>query len=726
MKTKKILSIALAILMLLGTFAVGASAAETEIKSTDIIIAGNIISGLEESYWLTVDGALTSDGASASNYNIAITPGTDTSAAKVVFNNAQISENSLIGGDTYVGIYRVYDLDIELKGTNKIDILPESEAIIYGVTSERSLRIYGNGSLELNTGNKWTTGIRGLLGDTVEISDDVKLKFNLKAIHRFMAVVYGEGIVVSDNAELEINEFFLENADAEYSVGEDYEIGTVYADGFYSETGAAEFTDNSKVTLNMINTDYVPNTNQGFDIDNSLEVSGKSQLTVNGTDGLAGCGIELKNGALTVKDDASINVKAGNGSYSDAYGIYMHTSSNKEDKSVTVSDNAKVVVSAGNAKYESIGMECRKELIATDNAYISVTSGNSTHGDSAAVVVSDIISLSGKAKLVAKSGDCSDENYGVFSEKITVSDDAQLESYSGISIDDSSRGIFCKDLIANGNAKITGESKGSTEEESIGVYAALYFEAYDNTVVNAKGGEGRLSSGLCSDEIKVYGSAKIDAVGTDSEGISAGIYTGDGIFTIYDNATINAKGGKGAASCGIGTSDYNEITVSGNAVVVAEASEGTEYSVGFATGHLNVKDNANIKATASASDKYSYGIIGFDISINDCATVEAAGDNSAFFSESYEIVDYKDLYIAVSTDKNPENAVEYDNSNPISAYEDANDVVHDSIYKYLLITSGAPEEPEPELNFFEQLIVDIVEFFDSIKAFFESLFSFLG
>ena len=45
MKTKKILSIALAVLMLIGTFAVGASA-ESEIKDTDVIIAGNVISGL--------------------------------------------------------------------------------------------------------------------------------------------------------------------------------------------------------------------------------------------------------------------------------------------------------------------------------------------------------------------------------------------------------------------------------------------------------------------------------------------------------------------------------------------------------------------------------------------------------------------------------------------------------------------------------------------------------
>ena len=38
----------------------------------------------------------------------------------------------------------------------------------------------------------------------------------------------------------------------------------------------------------------------------------------------------------------------------------------------------------------------------------------------------------------------------------------------------------------------------------------------------------------------------------------------------------------------------------------------------------------------------------------------------------------------------------------------------------------APEEPEPELNFFEQLIADIVSFFNSIIEFFSSFFSFLG
>lgn len=698
MKTKKILSITLAILMLLGTFAVGASAAETEIKSTDIIIAGNIISGLEESYWLTVDGALTSDGASASNYNIAITPASTAYPTRVTLNNAELSKISTIEKAYYV-IASLSSLDIMLQGKNTFEVLPEEYAQIVGLFSDDALRIFGNGSLTMNLGNKNTVYVNGISGNTVDITGSTVTTLNLSSIYTIDGGYSLYETTVTDNANLIINEYFLENKAIESEDGyEESDLAEgVKATGYETTYNGFILSDNAKVTVNMINTDSVKNVNQGLIIKGNIELWTNSHITVNGTDGKASAGIGMNNGDIVINGTSSITAKAGNADEDLSYGIYLYNGkSNKQY--VTLSDSAKITATAGNAVTESFGLCAYAELTATDNACIIATAGNvdKIYSKSAGAYFTSRITLSDEAQLTGKCGNSSDESYGIYSKNIVVSDDAQL----------------------------TGESKGSTKEESIGVYAVECFEAYGNAVVNAKGGNANTSYGLSSEEIKIHGSAKIDAVASDSEGISAGIYTDGETFTVSDNATVTAKGGKALESGGIAA--VGEGVISGNAVVVAEASEGTEYSVGFATGHLNVKDNANIKATASASDKYSYGIIGFDISINDCATVEAAGDNSAFFSDLYEIVDYKDLYIAVSTDKNPENAVEYDNSNHISAYEDANDVVHDSIYKYLLITSGAPEEPEPELNFFEQLIVDIVEFFDGIKAFFESLFSFLG
>ena len=92
-------------------------------------------------------------------------------------------------------------------------------------------------------------------------------------------------------------------------------------------------------------------------------------------------------------------------------------------------------------------------------------------------------------------------------------------------------------------------------------------------------------------------------------------------------------------------------------------------------------------------------------------------------------MEYDEPYILVSTDTNPENAVVYNGTDLLASYEDES-CLYESEFKYVFIASeepadpDAPEEPAPELNFFEQLIADIVSFFNSIVEFFSSLFSF--
>jgi len=730
MKTKKILSIALAVLMLIGTFAVGASA-ESEIKDTDVIIAGNIISGLEESYWLTVDGALTADGASASNYNIAITPATGDSAIKITLNNAQISKVSDISVNTYCAIYTVQDLDIELKGTNKFDILPESEATIYGIFA-RILRIYGGGSLELDSGNEWTVGNTGVYGGIIEISGDANVKFNLKAIHRIMGVIFEESIVISDNANLEINEFFLGNTEAEYTVGEDYIKGCVYADGFYSDYGTVTLSDNANVTVNMLNTDYVVNRNQGFDIENDLKLSGNSNLTVNGTDGMGNIGIEIKNGNITVEDAASINVETGDAytkvDYGVSYGIYLYNSYDVSGKAVTVSDNAKIIVTSGDAAGDCLGFYAEAKLVATDNAYISATSGSTdgSSSDAYGVCFTDGIELSGKAKLIGRSGSNTDENYGIGAGYVTVCDDAVIEGYAGIGR--ISVGVFAgKNITVSGNAELTGESLGTTEEVTAGVYSENLLVS-GNAVINAEGGNGKNSYGLGSEEITVCGSAEVNATSGKASEYSVGICAEDNTFVIEDNATVNAKSGKGFVSYAINASEGDGIVIRDNAVVVAEASEGTMHSFGIYTVNLTAKDNANVRSTGTDSDEYSFGIVGFEMNIGNEVTVEATGNNSALYSQEFTM-EYDEPYILVSTDTNPENAVVYNGTDLLASYEDES-CLYESEFKYVFIASeepadpDAPEEPAPELNFFEQLIADIVSFFNSIVEFFSSLFSF--
>ena len=719
MKTKKILSVALAILMLIGTFAVGASAASVDLENTDIILAGTVISGLEESYWLTVDGALTSDGASAENYNVAITPETEESATKITLKNAEFGCGDVIGNGNYCAILSASNLDVEVHGTNRLEAYPETEGFAYGIYMDKTLGIYGDGSLELNVGDEWATGTVGIRANKIDISGDVDIKLNVESIHEIAGFYFGEGVFLSDNVNLEINETFAQNSEAEFEPDPDDNTKGVDAMGFISENGGIALSGNAKATVNMINPDSVTNINRGAKIKDSIELSGKAQLTVNGTDGEGSCGFEIKYGGITVKDSASINVKAGNSDVGVSYGIYTY---NGDNAAITVSDNAKITATAGNSVMDSVGIYAEVKLVATDNAYISASSGNSEKSEAYGVLISDGAALSGKAKLIGKAGSSTDVSYGVYTEEISVSDDAALEGYAGIG--KQSCGINAYDITVYGNAKLTGESEGATDDgATVGIYATEFFKGYGNAEINAKSGNGYSSCGLGAEEMTVSGSAKINATSGDATNISTGIYADNETLIIADNATVKAKSGKGQGSYGINASEGDGMIISGNAVVEAEASRGVEHSMGIFAVGITAKDNANIKATASDSDIYSFGIVGVETTFSDAVTVEASGSVSALYAQAFN--NYSGAYIAVSTDTNPENAVVYNGTDLLVSYEEES-TIYDSAFKYVFIAAEAPAEPEPELNFFEQLIADIVSFFNSIIEFFSSFFSFLG
>lgn len=705
MKTKKILSIALAVLMLIGTFAVGASA-ESEIKDTDVIIAGNVISGLEESYWLTVDGALTADGASASNYNIRIIPDVN-DTLRITFKDVQLSEISAFDGSNYCALLTKYNIYLYLQGKNRIDVMPEEYAEAYGIYTSSNITIHGDGSLEMNIGNENTVGASGIAGDTVDITGSAKTTLNMGSVYSIKGFWIENSTSVSDNASVVINEKFLRNEELEAQEG--YEEIGVKAVGYEVENEGLFLSDNAKITVNMINTNSVKNSNQGFDIEGDLELWDNSQITVNGTDGMGSCGIAMDNGDLTVSGTSSIDVKAGKAETGYSWGIYLYNG-RVEKQHVKVSDSAKITAVADNANLESRGIVAYADLTAEDNAYISATSGStdSSSSDACGVCFHYGIELSGKAKLIGKSGNSSDENYGITTEYITASDDAVIEGYAGIGGADSA-GIYSRNITVSGNAELTGESKGSTKNESAGIFTDS-ISANGNAVINAEGGNGV---------------------------VSYGIYAECNTFVIEDNATVNAKSGKGVDSFAILA---YEIAAGGNSVVVAEAS-GDYLSIGIYTVNLTAKDNANVRSTGVDSDEYSVGILcAGKMNLADKSAVEATGNSFALYLLSEITTDYDEPYILVSTDTNPENAVVYNGTDLLVSYEDLDlEAFYESDFKYVFIASeepadpeeptdpDAPEEPEepaPELNFFEQLIADIVSFFNSIVEFFSSLFSF--
>lgn len=726
MKTKKILSIALAILMLIGTFAVGASAAEQELKDTDIILAGEIVSGLEESYWLTVDGALTADGASANNYNVAIAPANAAYPTRVILNNAQISKVSTFN-EAYYAIVSSGDLDIMLQGKNKVEILPEEYAQICGVYSEGNLRIFGNGELTMNLGNKNTMYVLGICGDVVDITGSTVTTLNLSSFYKIDGGYSLYETTVTDNANLVINENFLRNEEAETQEGyEESELAQgVVAKGYEVTYNGFVLSDNAKVTVNMINTDSVANTNQGLDIEDNLEVSVNSHLTVNGTDGKASAGVVMNNGDLTVNGSSTINAKAGNADEGVSYGVHLYNG-NSEKQTIKISDSAKITATAGNAVTESFGFFAYADITATDNAYISATAGNTEESGSESIgaYFSRGLTFSDEAKLIAKAGNSTRESHGVYSKSFILSDDSAVEGYADIS--ERSIGIGGEAVEISGNAKLNGESKGSTEEETAGIFVEA-LKAYGNAEINAKGGDGIGSCGLYTGQAVIYGSAKINAEAGKAQGRSIGFCSDDTGLIISENASLTAVSKEANISNGIYS--HYEMKVSGNAVVDAKAVNGTTQCIGiFANNYFLSTGNANVKAIGSTDAEYSVGLAAIKLDIQNASTVEASGYMAALYSaeEDYKITGYENGYIVAGTDTNPENAVEFTNEHPLVLTGTDEERTEDGYYKYVFIAPEAPEEPEPELSFFEQLIADIVSFFNKIIDFFSSFFSFGG
>lgn len=120
------------------------------------------------------------------------------------------------------------------------------------------------------------------------------------------------------------------------------------------------------------------------------------------------------------------------------------------------------------------------------------------------------------------------------------------------------------------------------------------------------GGGGR--PGGAGKNICIEGNAHVTAAGSEGAAIGGGASGGNSI-TIKDNAVVNAFGTYGSAigDGGLGTSNKNlptTITISGNATVYAETSEGgcaigSGYHGDAGDLTINIEENANVTAIAS-------------------------------------------------------------------------------------------------------------------------------
>ncbi len=754
MKTRKLLSTLLAILMLTGIFSVGASALTSDsLAKTDVYVAGTLIS---EGYYLVEDGGITAENASASDYNVKFTPATESANAKLTFNNAKNIYQTVEIDDIRSVVLSGGALDVELLGENTLtngdaafasmgDIsFIGSGSISYNGEGDVSYLVYTSSNItvgdyvKINLSPSEESNACGFLAvGTVTIKENADVNMKITG-----AGIYSEGgLTVCDNAKFTVDSS---------------EIGHLAAEIY----GDVTISGNAAVSLSTTREIYP---HKAGDNDNfALRIRRKADLTVsdNATlNAFSGGGEQsvgiCTEGSITVSGDAKLNASSGNTSRA-TLGIFIDYSN--KDAVLTVKDNAQVTAKSGNIKggddcypynngFASGGIEATNVTVS-GNAKLTGIGGSATElddgsvqNDCGGIYVAEQLIIEDSAVVKGVGGTANDISNGLHAHSIDISGDAKLEGISERS-GGSSIAVASSLLNAQDDSAIIGKGSTSVTAASCGV-SANSLTVTDNVTVDATASDGNTSFGIYTHQATFSANTEINAKSVDAKVTSIGIYSE--VFSATDNVVINATGGNAEYTYGIAT---EQSEISGNTVITAHAGDGTaraigfymyssgtvngnakltvtagkatkEYSAGiYSNGNVNIGGNAQVITTADAAEK-SFGLAARTLTVASEAYIEAIGEKSAFYSENeINLEGCADPFIAVSDGTNSENATAWDGTSALGG--------ENSEYKYVLIAPEAPAEPEPELSFFEQLLADISAFFTTVIAFLSSLFSFGG
>lgn len=712
MKTKKILSVALAILMLLGTFAVGASAADSEeITETDFYVANTHLS---EGYYLVADGGITAENASASNYNVKFTPATANANARITFNNAKILRNSTETDDETVLVAAGGKLDVELIGENSFS--GGLAAFYYG----DDINFIGDGSISYTTDQK---SFFVLSPYDITVGDRVQINVNIPDDTISVAFATIEGsVIIKDNSKVNIKNTGTGIIAPGLTVCDNAEVtvdgGRRYGGAVEVIGGDVSISDNAVVNLSTTR-------EAGYDVSDDTIYA-----------------LSIENGNLSVSDNAQLNANAGAGYQS--YGIYME--SNDNDINLTVSDYAFVKGATGKSENRSAGVYCDGNITVCGEAklqgfggsFASLDDGNGSD-ECFGVYAEELLKTEGYGYIYAISGMAESLSCGVTAENIEISgingiwtqaynvsngssvgimsrgnldmsEHSYINSYAGKSSNGYSEGIKTVNLTLKEGAYI--KATGDIAEYSVGIHveknavlsdevhidagandaatasAGFFtetFTASDKVIVRAESGDAFQSSAFTAKTADISGSVEIYGESGSGDGSSMGVVLVDGA-TIGENCKITGNAASSSTESPMTAGVYSDgvLTLNGNASVTGKS--------------LNY-----------------YGIAVKELTVSDNAILEAEGGKQAIYCRNFTMHGHEDSVITVVRSDMSEQKIEWDGAAPLGSL--------DSFYSYVSI---APAEPEPELNFFEQLIANIVEFFNSIRDFFSSLFSFGG
>ena len=624
MRLKRLTAILLCLCMaltLLPTAALAAAVGET------IHVGGVALTSTEATptvYARTVGGAVTTGGASATDYNI-MWDGTT-----LTLNGATITQGHYQGAaisyyNTESGSSGISQLDLVLVGENTVtgpDLNSSSVYDSYGIhvagfgtsSDGTALTISGAGSLTATggtvsrSGSYWSAGICNRVGEisveggTVNAAGgESESSYGIYSSSR--GITISGGTVTAEGATQAVRTRGTVTVDPE----EGEQIAVTAGE---SETGAQElsnspFTETTSITSLISSAKYFHSVageaeNPGPDPDPDPDPEPDPNIYV-GSVGLYG-DKDTTAYALTNESGAVTTTGADEGNYNIMWdGETLTLSGATIQGTHEFSYNT---TSASAAIYRTGGLEI---ALLGENEVSNPDDKTNNYG----IYVYGDLTISGSGSLAASGGKGSTGSYGIYTD------------WGGVT-------------VSGGTVETTA---GDAAHYSYGIYAFNGDIAVTDGTVNAAGGAADLSYGINADNVTISGDGKVTATGGAAEH-SCGIDASD--ITI-SGGEVTAKGGTASAARGAysrGISAY-AAAISGDGRVTAtggEVSGEYAYSCGIYVQEDAAISGGTVNATggtATGSYAYSCGIdVTHGLTISGGAVTATGGTATGSYVES--------------------------------------------------------------------------------------------
>ena len=600
-------------------------------------------------YARTVEGAVTTDGANESSYNIMWDGET------LTLNNADITQ----GSHENAAIYFCDNSSLVLTGTNTVTGPAVTDGNSYGIYAAGSgeditLTISGDGSLTATGGtvigaSQWSSGIEG---DRIIINSGTVTAVGGRSdeysygVQAFYQVTINNGTVSAQgNAQAYISwGIFAMVDDVTISGGE---VTAEGGDGAIDCNGDPVIIDPAKGQQIAVT--------RGDNADSAEEVDGSpftSEAKVYGTSYKYFHSIAEAAEGPDPDPDPDPDTPDPN-IYVGGVGLY----GDQDTTAYALTDESGAVTTTG-ADEDSYNIKWDGETLTLSGATIQGAHGFSYNTASASAAIyrgDDLkIELLGENKVSNPDGETN--NYGIYVYgDITISGNGSLAASGGKGTA-GSYGIYTDwggVTVSGGTVETTA---GDAAHYSYGIYAFNGDVTVTDGTVNAAGGAADLSYGINADNVTISGDGRVTATGGAAEH-SCGI---DASAIDISGGTVNATGGPASADVGAsseGISAYaaaisgGTVTATGGTATGSFAGSCGIYFEGKATisGGEVTAEGGTASAGSTGDSAASYGIYASVITISDGTVTATGGPATGSYAGSCGISVYGSIDISGGT-----------------------------------------------------------------------------